>query len=179
MWLPELIRVAFKHLVGGIIHSLIAVLEPLSFSTNKCSNRKSPVLLLLFICSMLAQQQLSCQQQKGSNSCILSPPVDSSYSQMIAEWPIAVLVLCSVTVVICTLAGLLVGNLPDFSEPLMVSPCRQYVIVNRRKIHRATSNVFFLPYKTSLCFLPSLQIEAARQDRRTLKQLEINGNVYQ
>ncbi|XP_068539754.1 protein dispatched homolog 2 [Anas acuta] len=42
-----------------------------------------------------------------------------SYSQMIAEWPIAVLVLCSVMVVVCTLAGLLVGNLPDFSEPLM------------------------------------------------------------
>uniref|UniRef100_A0A8B9NIM2 Uncharacterized protein n=1 Tax=Accipiter nisus TaxID=211598 RepID=A0A8B9NIM2_9AVES len=42
-----------------------------------------------------------------------------SYSQMIAEWPIAVLVLCSVTAVVCTVAGLLVGNLPDFSEPLM------------------------------------------------------------
>ncbi|XP_019375472.1 PREDICTED: protein dispatched homolog 2 [Gavialis gangeticus] len=42
-----------------------------------------------------------------------------SYSQVIAEWPVAVLVLCSVTVVICTLAGLLVGNLPDFAEPLM------------------------------------------------------------
>ncbi|XP_068800407.1 protein dispatched homolog 2 isoform X3 [Struthio camelus] len=42
-----------------------------------------------------------------------------SYSQMIAEWPVAVLALCSVTAVVCTLAGLLVGNLPDFSEPLM------------------------------------------------------------
>ncbi|KAH1171621.1 protein dispatched homolog 2 [Mauremys mutica] len=42
-----------------------------------------------------------------------------SYSQVIAEWPVAVLVLCSVTVLVCTLAGLLVGNLPDFSEPLM------------------------------------------------------------
>lgn len=52
---------------------------------------------------------------------------------MIAEWPIAVLVLCAVTVVVCTLAGLLVGNLPDFSEPLMVSPYRQYVSVNKRK----------------------------------------------
>ncbi|NXU81377.1 DISP2 protein, partial [Oreotrochilus melanogaster] len=42
-----------------------------------------------------------------------------SYSQMLAEWPMAVLVLCSVTALVCTLAGLLVGNLPDFSEPLM------------------------------------------------------------
>ncbi|RLV97292.1 hypothetical protein DV515_00011952 [Chloebia gouldiae] len=42
-----------------------------------------------------------------------------SYSQLIAEWPLAVLLLCSVAAVICTMAGLLVGNLPDFSEPLM------------------------------------------------------------
>ncbi|XP_060118330.1 protein dispatched homolog 2 [Heteronotia binoei] len=42
-----------------------------------------------------------------------------SFSQVIAEWPVAVLLLCLVTVLICTLVGLLVGNLPDFSEPLM------------------------------------------------------------
>nr|XP_060616286.1 protein dispatched homolog 2 [Anolis sagrei ordinatus] len=42
-----------------------------------------------------------------------------SLSQVIAEWPVVVLVLCSVTVLVCTLVGLLVGNLPDFSEPLM------------------------------------------------------------
>lgn len=63
-------------------------------------------------------------QQKSLNSCMFSSPVDSSYSQLIAEWPVAVLVLCSVTAVVCTLAGLLVGNLPDFSEPLMVSHYR-------------------------------------------------------
>uniref|UniRef100_A0A8C5X2A3 Dispatched RND transporter family member 2 n=1 Tax=Malurus cyaneus samueli TaxID=2593467 RepID=A0A8C5X2A3_9PASS len=42
-----------------------------------------------------------------------------SYSQLIAEWPLAMLLLCSVVAVICTVAGLLVGDLPDFSEPLM------------------------------------------------------------
>ncbi|NWU98683.1 DISP2 protein, partial [Upupa epops] len=42
-----------------------------------------------------------------------------SYSQMVAEWPVAILVLCSVVAVVCTVAGLLVGDLPDFSEPLM------------------------------------------------------------
>uniref|UniRef100_A0A670XMC8 Dispatched RND transporter family member 2 n=1 Tax=Pseudonaja textilis TaxID=8673 RepID=A0A670XMC8_PSETE len=41
-----------------------------------------------------------------------------SLSQVIAEWPIAVLVFCSVTVLICTLVGLLVGNVPDFSDPM-------------------------------------------------------------
>uniref|UniRef100_A0A8B9PAG7 Dispatched RND transporter family member 2 n=1 Tax=Apteryx owenii TaxID=8824 RepID=A0A8B9PAG7_APTOW len=48
-----------------------------------------------------------------------SPEAPGDYSQMIAEWPVAVLALCSVTAVVCTLAGLLVGSLPDFSEPLM------------------------------------------------------------
>nr|XP_034953215.1 protein dispatched homolog 2 [Zootoca vivipara] len=42
-----------------------------------------------------------------------------SLSQVIAEWPVAVLVLCSLTVLVCTLVSVLVGNLPDFSEPLM------------------------------------------------------------
>uniref|UniRef100_A0ABM5FAF3 Protein dispatched homolog 2 n=1 Tax=Pogona vitticeps TaxID=103695 RepID=A0ABM5FAF3_9SAUR len=42
-----------------------------------------------------------------------------SLSQVIAEWPVAVSVLCLMTVLVCTLVGLLVGNLPDFSEPLM------------------------------------------------------------
>ncbi|XP_053129391.1 protein dispatched homolog 2 [Hemicordylus capensis] len=42
-----------------------------------------------------------------------------SFYQVIAEWPVAVLVICSLTILVCTLVGLLVGNLPDFSEPLM------------------------------------------------------------
>uniref|UniRef100_A0A8C8VR13 Dispatched RND transporter family member 2 n=1 Tax=Pelusios castaneus TaxID=367368 RepID=A0A8C8VR13_9SAUR len=57
--------------------------------------------------------------QQQSRPQHLFSPVHSSYSQVIAEWPVAVLVLCLVTVLVCTLAGLLVGNLPDFSEPLM------------------------------------------------------------
>jgi len=86
---------------------------------------------------------------------------------MIAEWPTAVLVLCSVTAVVCTLAGLLVGNLPDFSEPLMVSPYSCYVDMNIRKIHGPTSHTFFLPYKMSLCCR-----EAARQDSKTSRTLK-------
>ncbi|XP_038597017.1 protein dispatched homolog 2 [Tachyglossus aculeatus] len=42
-----------------------------------------------------------------------------SYSQLIAEWPLAVLLLCLATVLLCTLAGLLGGLLPDFSQPLL------------------------------------------------------------
>uniref|UniRef100_A0A8D2Q3S1 Dispatched RND transporter family member 2 n=1 Tax=Varanus komodoensis TaxID=61221 RepID=A0A8D2Q3S1_VARKO len=46
-------------------------------------------------------------------------PLRPVLSQVIAEWPVSVSVLCSLTVLVCTLVGLLVGNLPDFSEPLM------------------------------------------------------------
>ena len=43
-----------------------------------------------------------------------------SYSQLIAEWPGAVLLLCLAVILLCTLAGLLGGQLPDFSKPLLV-----------------------------------------------------------
>lgn len=43
-----------------------------------------------------------------------------SYSQLIAEWPGLVLLLCLTFVLLCTLAGLLGGQLPDFSKPLLV-----------------------------------------------------------
>ncbi|XP_054986877.1 protein dispatched homolog 2 [Sorex araneus] len=42
-----------------------------------------------------------------------------SYSQLIAEWPGVVLLLCLMVILLCTLAGLLAGQLPDFSKPLM------------------------------------------------------------
>uniref|UniRef100_A0A8C7ED83 Dispatched RND transporter family member 2 n=1 Tax=Nothoprocta perdicaria TaxID=30464 RepID=A0A8C7ED83_NOTPE len=42
-----------------------------------------------------------------------------SYAQMLTEWPITIMALCSVMAVVCSIAGLLVGGLPDFSEPLL------------------------------------------------------------
>nr|XP_006201830.1 protein dispatched homolog 2 [Vicugna pacos] len=45
--------------------------------------------------------------------------IPKSYSQLIAEWPVAVLLLCLAVILLCTLAGLLWGQLPDFSKPLM------------------------------------------------------------
>lgn len=43
-----------------------------------------------------------------------------SYSQLIAEWPVAMLLLCLAVILLCTLAGLLGDRLPDFSKPLLV-----------------------------------------------------------
>uniref|UniRef100_A0A8C6JHZ7 Uncharacterized protein n=1 Tax=Melopsittacus undulatus TaxID=13146 RepID=A0A8C6JHZ7_MELUD len=61
----------------------------------------------------------SQHEQNHINSCVFLSPSGSSYSQVMAEWPLAVLVLCSVVAVVCTITALLVGNLPDFSEPLL------------------------------------------------------------
>ena len=48
-----------------------------------------------------------------------------SYSQLIAECPVAVLLLCLAFILLCTLAGLLGGQLPDFSKPLLVRGHRE------------------------------------------------------
>ncbi|MEE6491909.1 hypothetical protein FKM82_016420 [Ascaphus truei] len=42
-----------------------------------------------------------------------------SYSQLITDWPLPILLICLLLMLMCTLAGLLVGQMPDFSEPLM------------------------------------------------------------
>uniref|UniRef100_UPI00358DEB01 protein dispatched homolog 1-like n=1 Tax=Myxine glutinosa TaxID=7769 RepID=UPI00358DEB01 len=43
----------------------------------------------------------------------------SSYAELIAEWPLAVLVACTSIITICTLLAVLVPELPDFSDPLL------------------------------------------------------------
>jgi hypothetical protein len=43
-----------------------------------------------------------------------------SYAELIADWPVVVLGVCTVLIVICALIGVLVPDLPDFSDPLLV-----------------------------------------------------------
>ncbi|XP_040207305.1 protein dispatched homolog 1 [Rana temporaria] len=42
-----------------------------------------------------------------------------SYSALIADWPVVVLGMCTVLIVVCALIGILVPDLPDFSDPLL------------------------------------------------------------
>uniref|UniRef100_A0A8D0NLA6 Protein dispatched homolog 1 n=1 Tax=Sus scrofa TaxID=9823 RepID=A0A8D0NLA6_PIG len=42
-----------------------------------------------------------------------------SYAALIADWPVVVLGLCTVFIVVCALVGVLVPELPDFSDPLL------------------------------------------------------------
>ncbi|XP_074541217.1 protein dispatched homolog 1 [Halichoeres trimaculatus] len=41
-----------------------------------------------------------------------------SYAELIADWPVVVLGVCTVLIVVCALVGILVPDLPDFSDPL-------------------------------------------------------------
>lgn len=47
--------------------------------------------------------------------------LSGSYSQVVVDYPLAVLVGCAVLLLGCSLAGLFIGPLPDFSDPLLVS----------------------------------------------------------
>ncbi|KAG7508766.1 dispatched-like 1 [Solea senegalensis] len=42
-----------------------------------------------------------------------------SYAELIADWPVVVLGVCTVLIVVCALVGILVPDLPDFSDPLL------------------------------------------------------------
>lgn len=64
----------------------------------------------------------------------------SSYAELIADWPVVVLGVCTVLIVVCALVGILVPDLPDFSDPLLVSR------LSRRKaqhfLHRKSWSLF-------------------------------------
>lgn len=47
--------------------------------------------------------------------------LNCSYAELIADWPVVVLGVCTVLIVVCALVGILVPDLPDFSNPLQVS----------------------------------------------------------
>ncbi|XP_017208012.1 protein dispatched homolog 1 isoform X1 [Danio rerio] len=60
--------------------------------------------------------------QNQPNMATLSPPrpfrFPKSYAELIADWPVVVLGICTVLIVVCALVGILVPDLPDFSNPL-------------------------------------------------------------
>lgn len=49
-----------------------------------------------------------------------------SYTQVIVDYPLAVLVGCAMLLLGCSFAGLFIGPLPDFSDPLLVSVKRSH-----------------------------------------------------
>ncbi|XP_077005297.1 protein dispatched homolog 1 isoform X5 [Tamandua tetradactyla] len=57
---------------------------------------------------------LICFQSKPNNKV-----AENLYAALIADWPVVVLGLCTVFIVVCALVGVLVPELPDFSDPLL------------------------------------------------------------
>ncbi|XP_027003400.2 protein dispatched homolog 1 isoform X1 [Tachysurus fulvidraco] len=69
------------------------------------------------------QQQWQERFQNQPNMTTFSPArpfrVPKSYAELIADWPVVVLGVCTILIVVCTLVGVLVPDLPDFSDPLL------------------------------------------------------------
>ncbi|XP_041669346.1 protein dispatched homolog 2 [Cheilinus undulatus] len=72
----------------------------------------------------------------GSLYCILR-----NYSQLIVDYPLAMLVGCAVLMLGCTLAGLFIGPLPDFSDPLLgFEPRGTYIGVRQSSLSELKKN---------------------------------------
>ncbi|XP_027631641.1 protein dispatched homolog 2, partial [Tupaia chinensis] len=82
-----------------------------------------------------------------------------SYSQLIAEWPVAVLLLCLAVILLCTLAGLLAGQLPDFSKPLLGFEPRDTDIGRKLVVWRALQAL--TGPRRLLSFSPDLELNSS------------------
>ncbi|KAF1374840.1 hypothetical protein PFLUV_G00233250 [Perca fluviatilis] len=72
----------------------------------------------------------------GGLYCILR-----NYSQVIVDYPLAVLVGCAVLLLGCSLAGLFIGPLPDFSDPLLgFEPRGTYIGVRQSSLSELQEN---------------------------------------
>uniref|UniRef100_A0A3P8T2T4 Protein dispatched homolog 1 n=1 Tax=Amphiprion percula TaxID=161767 RepID=A0A3P8T2T4_AMPPE len=68
-------------------------------------------------------QQRWQELQNETHGATISPVrpfrFPKSYAELIADWPVVVLGVCTVLIVVCALVGILVPDLPDFSDPLL------------------------------------------------------------
>ncbi|KAM4625877.1 protein dispatched homolog 2 [Polymixia lowei] len=68
--------------------------------------------------------------------------IPRNYSQVIVDYPLTVLVGCAMVLLGCSLAGLLIGPLPDFSDPLLgFEPRGTYIGVRQSSLTKLYENV--------------------------------------
>ncbi|XP_048841933.1 protein dispatched homolog 1 [Brienomyrus brachyistius] len=83
-----------------------------------CSHQATPSL-----CLHHRWQEHFQNQPAGPGMAAVSPAralrFPRSYAALIADWPVVVLGVCTVLIVVCALVGILVPDLPDFSDPLL------------------------------------------------------------
>nr|XP_054604513.1 protein dispatched homolog 1 isoform X1 [Nothobranchius furzeri]XP_054604514.1 protein dispatched homolog 1 isoform X1 [Nothobranchius furzeri]XP_054604515.1 protein dispatched homolog 1 isoform X1 [Nothobranchius furzeri] len=65
------------------------------------------------------QEHLQSQKLTPGISPARSFRFPKSYAELIADWPVVVLGVCTVLIMVCALVGILVPDLPDFSNPLL------------------------------------------------------------
>ncbi|CAG5927864.1 unnamed protein product [Menidia menidia] len=65
------------------------------------------------------QENLKSQTHEPGLSPARPFQFPKSYAALIADWPVVVLGVCTVLIVVCALVGILVPDLPDFSDPLL------------------------------------------------------------
>uniref|UniRef100_A0A673C2E2 Dispatched homolog 2 (Drosophila) n=1 Tax=Sphaeramia orbicularis TaxID=375764 RepID=A0A673C2E2_9TELE len=93
------------------------------------------------------------------------------YSQVIVDYPLAVLVGCAVLLLGCSLAGLFIGPLPDFSDPLLgFEPRGTYIGVRQSSLFQLQENTG--PGKT-LSLVPQQLSKSGTQDlsRHRIKRM--------
>uniref|UniRef100_A0A4W5JWU9 Dispatched RND transporter family member 2 n=1 Tax=Hucho hucho TaxID=62062 RepID=A0A4W5JWU9_9TELE len=83
----------------------------------------------------------SCHNSKQHHVVTVRSVVCMLYSQVVVKYPLAVLVGCAVVLLGCSLAGLLIGPLPDFSDPLMgFEPRGTYIGVRQSALAKLQQN---------------------------------------
>ncbi|XP_058881279.1 protein dispatched homolog 1-like isoform X2 [Acipenser ruthenus] len=92
-----------------------------------------------------------------------------SYAALIADWPVVVLGVCTVLIVLCALVGILVPDLPEFSDPLLGFEPRGTAIGQR--LVTWNNMVKNTGYKATLANYPfkyaDEQAKSYREDRRS------------
>ncbi|XP_030628583.1 protein dispatched homolog 1 [Chanos chanos] len=96
-------------------HLFQSPLPPAAMHVGSCCVQGSP--------NFCMQHRWREHFQNQPNMATLSPTrpfrFPKSYAELIADWPVVVLGVCTVLIVVCALVGILVPDLPDFSDPLL------------------------------------------------------------
>uniref|UniRef100_A0A673C492 Dispatched homolog 2 (Drosophila) n=1 Tax=Sphaeramia orbicularis TaxID=375764 RepID=A0A673C492_9TELE len=138
---PPRITTQFYHLfllpISTFPENFIKIL-PLLFDTETHFHFQSPKVSHVTVDVIVIINSFSVSPAAASPS---SSVVHFSYSQVIVDYPLAVLVGCAVLLLGCSLAGLFIGPLPDFSDPLLgFEPRGTYIGVRQSSLFQLQEN---------------------------------------
>uniref|UniRef100_A0A8C4XD83 Protein dispatched homolog 1 n=1 Tax=Erpetoichthys calabaricus TaxID=27687 RepID=A0A8C4XD83_ERPCA len=169
------------HLVGGSSpatspltpccahhHSEYPAVRPIHSPVHQTTCcHQPPASFCLHHCWQDHFQHQAIQAHKPSKRPSRSFRFPKSYSELIADWPVIVLGVCTVFIIVCALVGVLVPEFPDFSDPMLGFEPRGTEISQRLttldNMRRRTG------YKTTLANYPlkyaEMQANSHREDK--------------